>query len=89
MASSHCGIPSSTPRWSRIFSLLWIGLAISPECEGSIPPSGFYGRLPVKKVKLACTALSSQRCESLLRSDVGRDRVGYYLQEWKWQEILG
>ena len=89
VASSQHGCPDSIPRWSKIFSSLWICLLIILECEGSIPPSGFHGWVPVGEGKLFCTTLPSLRYKSLLSSEVGRDSVGYCLQEWKGGEILG
>ena len=35
------------------------------------------------ELKLLCTTLPSQRCESLLRSEIDWDRIGHCLQEWK------
>ena len=59
MASSHLGRPSSISQWGKIFSPLWIALAIIQESEGSIPPSGFHGWLPVGEVKLFYKTLPS------------------------------
>ena len=88
VARSHCRSPGSIPRSSKIFSPLWIAPEIILECEGSMPSSPFHGWLPVGEVKLFCTTLKPW-FKFLLRSEVGWDRVGCCLQEWRGKgEIL-
>ena len=84
LASSHHWRPGLISPWGKIFSPSWIAPAVIPEREGNIQPFSFHGWVPWVK-----WSYFARRC--LQRSEVGWDRVGCCLQEWKgggyWGEV--
>ena len=88
VVSSHCGSAGSIPhRNQKCFScgLLWL----NPKVWGEYLTSLFSLVATCWWLKLFCATLPSERYGSLLRSEIGWDRVEYGLQVWKGGRYRG